>query len=331
MRSSARLAKTSKAAARAFLPAETGAFAGACTAIANEVADGSGFVTIRSLLSRFNAQLVVRPLLVEGMLGKQPGKHHEWMVLVDSERYKLTQIDIEEETFTRPLPSRLRFTVAHELAHSLAFRCSEFGIRLRNPIDTKEARHAVVRSIEGITDRLTTLLLVSEAALRRFFLVDAVRTSATDFSVLGRLAGVSRRALISRLRALTSPELDAFSRYSLNNVALAIAEWTERGAVIRNWPLFARFERNILPAFLLNLVADRVPAAQALLEPSFAPCGGSLNEIETTLRAGTLTSPHAESMKVHCSIESTARSVGTEFFMAVRRTPLTIPVQASQQ
>ena len=43
-------------------------FTEVCTAIGNEIADERGFVSIRDLLRRFNADVIVRPLLVEGML-----------------------------------------------------------------------------------------------------------------------------------------------------------------------------------------------------------------------------------------------------------------------
>jgi hypothetical protein len=262
------------------------------------------------------------------MLATQPGAQSEWAVLVDSERYGITHAEIEEESFHRPLPSRLRFTIAHELAHSLAFRPSDFGIRLKSSVNTADAKKAVVKAIEDITDRLTPLLLLSDAALVRFFKGETVRTAASDLATLARTTGVSRRALIHRLRGLSATQADRVSRYSLNNLAVCIGEWREQHAIIRKWPLFARFERNVLPEFLLELPnQDRLPALYVFREPAFAACGGECSEMQCLMRAGSTGAPRAEPMNVHCSLEPTVRKVGTEFFLVVRKMPLTLPVQ----
>jgi hypothetical protein len=323
------LSKTTRATTQTLSNEEVAAFAQACITIANAVADEHGFVAILKLLKRFHAQLVIRPLLVEGMLATQPGAQSEWAVLVDSEKYGITDADVEQESIRRPLSSRLRFTVAHELAHSLAFRPSDFGIRLRNSVNTDDAKTEVVKAIEDITDRLTPLLLLSETALIQFFTSHPARTSASDLAELAQRTGVSRRALIGRLRGLSQTDADKVSRYSLNNIAVCIGEWRDRHAVIRNWPLFARFDRNVLPEFLLNLPnQDRLPAPIAFPDSSFAPCGGNCSELESVMYAGTVGIPHAQPMAVHCSAEQTARTVGTEFLIVVRKTPLTSPAPA---
>lgn len=317
--------RTTRAAARILSSEEVGAFAQACATIADAAADEDGFVAIHKLLERFHAQMVIRPLLVEGMLATQSGEKNEFAVLVDSEKYRITQSDIEQESSRRPLPSRLRFTVAHELTHSLAFRPSDFGIHLKSSVNTDAAKSAVVRAIEGITDRLTSLLLLPDKALLQFFKSDAVRTAASDFAALGQRAGVSRRALISRLLSLSQTEANKVSRYSLNNIAVCIGEWRERHAVLRNWPMFARFDRNMLPEFLLKLpTEDRLPAPIAFTDASFAPCGGDRDELESVIYTGTEGVPRAESMSVHFSMEQTLRTVGTEFFVVVRKTPLPV-------
>jgi hypothetical protein len=323
------LARTAKAAAPTLSDEDVLAFADACIRIANAIADEHGYVAVRNLLRRFNARLIIRPLLVEGMLAIQPAAQSEWAVLVDSETYGITDADVERECLEYPLPGRLRFTIAHELAHSLAFRPSEFGIKLDRLVNTDGAKDAVVRAIEGITDRLTPLLLLSESALIRFFKADGVRTSASDIAHLRRISGVSRRTLIGRLRALSQVQADKVSRYSLHNLAICIGEWTGQNAVIRKSPVFARFHRNVFPEFLLNLAnQDRLPAYEAFPGgSSFAACGGDLDEIQCVVPAGSPGAPGAESMTVDCSLETTERAVGTEFFIVVRRVPLALPVQ----
>jgi hypothetical protein len=311
---------------------DVAAFAHACARIASEASDAEGFVPLNKLLERFHAQLLIRPLLVEGMLATQGAVQSEWLVLVDSELYGITAVDVEGENAKQPLPSRLRFTVAHELVHSLAFRSSEFGISLRTSINTDDSKAAVVAAIERITDRLTPLLLLPEVALTEFFKRDTVRTSASDFAELGRKAGVSRRTLIGRLRNLSHADANRVSRYSLNNIAICIAEWREKHAVIRSAPAFARYERNIFPEFLLDLPNhDRLPGSLAFSDLAFAPCGGELGEVETELFAGTTGVPRAQKIRVHCSLEQTARTVGTEFYLVVRGLPLAQPARNRAQ
>src|ERR1044072_6979970 len=89
-----------------------------CAAVAESAADISGFVSVQSLLKQFNAALRMRPLLVEGMLAikegdASQGQKSHWLVLVDRERYPVSEEDIANETASKPLPSRLRFTIAH--------------------------------------------------------------------------------------------------------------------------------------------------------------------------------------------------------------------------
>jgi hypothetical protein len=321
------LSRTSRESPIALASADVAAFGQACTRIANEAADAGGFVPVRNLLERFHAQIVVRPLLVEGMLATQPGVQSEWLVLVDSELYQVTKDDFDQENSSRPLSPRLRFTVAHELVHSLAFRTSEFGIRLSTSINNEAPRASVVDAIEGITDSLTPLLLLSESALADFFKSSVVRTSAPDFAELRARTGVSRRTLLGRLRSLSQADANRLSRYSLEDIAICIGEWRERQAVIRASPVFARFARNVFPEFLLRLTnQDRMPASLAFHDASFAPSGGIRNNVETVMLAGTPGAPDAEKMHVHCSYEEADRDSGSEFFVVVRRVPIAQPV-----
>src|SRR5688500_12181998 len=119
-----------------------------CNHISSELSDESGFVGLKRLVARFDAELLVRPLLVEAMLSSTEsasthagtGRRHRWCVLLDKETYDLKSLALSHESSGAPLPPRLRNTVAHELAHSLAFRATEFGVELpkkRNPTKNK--------------------------------------------------------------------------------------------------------------------------------------------------------------------------------------------------
>ena len=81
-------------------PTELQRIASACAAIADEVADDSGFVSMRSLLARFQAHLLIQPMLVEGMLASiqqsngGANGNDRWAVLVDSETYDVDERDV---------------------------------------------------------------------------------------------------------------------------------------------------------------------------------------------------------------------------------------------
>ena len=148
----------------------------ACTAIGDQVADDSGFVSMRRLLARFEARLLIRPMLVEGMLAyiertDEPATGgSQWAVLVDAETYGVNEQDVESESQNRPLPERLRNTIAHELVHTLALRPSEFGISLKLNYQKSNNSGDLVRAIESYTERLSPLLLWSERALKQLLL-----------------------------------------------------------------------------------------------------------------------------------------------------------------
>jgi len=255
------------------------------------------------------------------MLAAVPDENR-WAVLVDSDTYGITDADVALEESARPLPNRLRFTVAHELAHSLAFRPSDFGIRLRNSINTEDAKKAVVEAVERATDRLAPLLLLSERALIDFLKLREQPPTVGDFAEFRLRVGVSREALINRLRALSHTDANGTRGLNaLGNIAICIGEWVDdRVAALRSWPVFFSFDRNIIPAFLMNLShQDRLPARAAFADKSFALCGGDSPEIEVTVPAGTASVPDAEQMRVACSAESITRIPRSKFLLVVRK------------
>lgn len=305
---------------------ELSQFARACVSLGNDVADGSGFVSVRSLLQRFQAEIIIRPLLVEGMLAVTQNSAHgtgqpQWTVLVNSDSHPISFSDLASEAIGEALPSRFRFTVAHELVHSLAFRATEFGIRLKNPIDSDVARQEIVREIERATDQLAPLLLVSARALE-CLLSGGKRPSASEVFHFRRSIGVSRQVLINRFRMLSPADPTcAQARNALKNVGLCLGEWAnEHQATLRSWPVFANFERNIVPRFLLALDSqDFLPAANAISSEALAACGGKSHEAELSVAAGTLQVPDAERIMVRIAMESVARTRGAQFLIMVTR------------
>jgi hypothetical protein len=299
-----------------------------CKAIGNEVTDDSGFVPMRRLLSRFDADLYIRPLLVEGMLasisptaGSSNGKR--WAVLVDGEKYPYESRDVEEERQTRPLSPRLRYTIAHELVHSLAFRASEFRIQLKGRSDTPKSLRDLVNTLERETDQLSPLLLWSEKALRIVLRGRKETFSLYELLEIMEKAGISRYVLVNRLR-LVRPATDTdgflFSP-GLRNLAIGLGVWGPRNAEVKGWPLFCNFDDGIVPSFLLKIPGhERVPAEVLFSDQRFAMLGGSNNPVELETTAGTRAVPDAAKMKVQIALEEGLRKQGEEFLFVVRRT-----------
>jgi len=309
-------------------PSELVRFAEVCTTIGNEVADENGFVPVRKLLARFHANLVIRPLLVEGMLAsteRGSGNNVDasrWAVLLDSETYKISELEVKEESQERPLPSRLRNTIAHELVHSLAFRSSEFGIQLRRQNDSDEGQNALVREIERETERLSPLLLWSEKALGKLLSGRKQSLSVEELHEVCLSIGISRYLLISRLRLLRSNDPNGFlHRDGLKDIAIGMGEWVDgRNAALKGWPLFINFDRNVVPAFLFKLLdQDRLPAKTVFVDETFAMCGGPSNIVEFVSDAGSETVQNATKMKVECSVEQTSKRTGSEFLYVIRK------------
>ena len=295
-----------------------------CKAIGNEVTDDSGFVPMRQLLSRFHAELLIRPLLVEAMLasGSSSNNGGRWIVLVDSEKYPFSTHDVEEERQTRPLPHRMRNSIAHELVHSLAFRPSEFGIRLKARTSTKKSLRELIKAIEGETEQLSPLLLWSEKALGMLLRGRKEALSLLDLVHVLEAACISRYVLVSRLRLL---RLDAdpngfLLSAGLRNLAAGLGVWGARNAYIKGWPLFANFDNGIVPSFLLKVPGhELLPTETLFSDESFAMRGGPNNTVEFETDAGIKDLPNAKKMKVRIEVEEGLRRQGEEFLFVVRR------------
>ena len=299
-----------------------------CKAIGNEVTDESGFVPVRRLLSRFDAELFIRPLLVEGMLasvGQSPTSKNgsRWAVLVDSETYPCSKHDVEEERPTRPLPHRMRNTIAHELVHSLAFRSSEFGIRLKARTDTKESLREFIKSLERETERLSPLLLWSEKALRMMLRERNETLSLFDLLHVLESVGISRYVLVTRLllTRLGADSNEFLFSSGLRNLAVGLGVWGgPKNAYIKGWPLFGNFDDGIVPSFLLQLPGhERLPAETIFVDDTFAMRGGPNNVVELKVDAGTRAVPDAKKMKIQVAVEEGLRKHDEEFLFVVRK------------
>jgi hypothetical protein len=295
-----------------------------CKSIGNQATDNSGFVAVRDLLSRFSADLQIRPLLVEGMLAsvdKAGRTGNRWAVLVDSDTYPYTKKDVEQERSTRPLHYRMRNTIAHELVHALAFRADEFGLHLTLKTDTKESIRAFVEAIEEKTEQFSPLLLWSEKAIEMLLQGRRDSLALADLLYVVENFGVSRYVLINRLRLLRPTDSNGllFSK-GLSDLALGIGVWGVQHIQIKGWPVFVNFDHTNIPSFLWKISGHQsVPAQDLFVDPRFAMLGGPENTIEMETTAGTKEAPNSRKMKVQISVEEGLRKAGEEFLFVVRR------------
>jgi hypothetical protein len=194
-------------------------------------------------------------------------------------------------------------------------------VRLKSQPNNEKKLSELVRAIETETERLSPLLLWSEKALRKLLKGKKEPCTVDELVYVAKTMGISRHILVNRLRMLHPTEPNGF-RYSngLRNVGIGLAEWNNwRTAVLRSWPLFSNFDRNIVPAFFFKLARQDVLAQDVWADESFAMCGGPKNAVEIVIDAGSPNTPDADKMKVRLSFEDCGRKAGTEFLYVVHK------------
>lgn len=279
------------------------------------------------LLEAFRAELIVRPLLVEGMLARLPDKPEglaipRWAVAIDSESNKISHSDILTETAERPLPARVRNTIAHELAHSLAFRTSELGVHLSLRKADEASERDFVAEIEKETETLSPYLLITGSALRLFL---HGRKDAVDANELARFArglAVSREILVSRLNTLPGPDGEDFrERRGLSNLGAGIGYWDEDGrAHLQEWPTFSNFARGLPPTFFALLSASRcrdVAVTDLVTDTEFHLLGGKCDKTIFDTSVSIKPIKGQQRMRVTLSAETTSRRPGARFLFAI--------------
>ena len=300
-----------------------------CNHIAREISDADGFVSVRRLVERFGATLIIRPLLVEGMLASSEQSSesmnyencHQWCILLDRETHEVGDREITAERFGSPLSARMRNTVAHELAHSLAFRSTEFGVEFPRNFTSQKSKQAFVEKIERETEKLSPLLLLTDTLLDRLFSTEKELVSVQDLCSVIRNAGVSRYVFVNRVQLLTMVDPKRLrSRRCLSNIAIGIGQWTsESNANLKVWPLFSNFEGGKVPGFLFKLQLRISLAANSIFaDPAFHLCGGDLNTTDLEVPAGTPRNPATLKLPIRFAVETVPRKNGNEFLFLVQ-------------
>ena len=297
-----------------------------CVEEAEKLAQSDGFVSVDAIARRFQAEIIVRPLLVEAMLASLTpealagqGSSPQWVVLIDSERFPVTAEDIRDESSARPLPVRLRNSVAHEIVHSLTFRGGEFGFTFLRSRKKGEEKNAFIQRVEKETEELSPLLLVPQSIIAAQ--CREPELSIENLCVLRSQCGISRDVLINRLCLLSKHDPEDI-RYGtcLDNIAVGRGEWiNESEARLASWPLYSHFDRGLIPNVVTAIRQKRGMLAVEVTDDSsfWLNGGGSCNaEFEDSESRYQLSYSRT---KIRFSVEQTDRRAGTSFLFLIRK------------
>jgi hypothetical protein len=247
--------------------------------------------------------------------------HRQWLVLIDSDKYPLKHDAVAIESVGRSLPERARFTIAHELAHSLAYRSTEFGAELQLAAAINQSSGDFVEKVEGLTDGLVPLLLWPESRVGAFLREPGFPLSIERLVAVRHQQGISRPVIITRLRRMIEPRRGGAVEQPANrNVGIGIGEWeSENTAILRKWPTFVNFDQNILPEVFLRLrKEDRLPATSVFPDKNFLLCGGSAVVAKYVCNSGLDVADSKFPMSVEVTVESGSRKPGASFLFCVR-------------
>lgn len=289
-----------------------------CLETSAKAVDGDGFVPVRKLVETFGAEIEARPLLVEAMIAAPKTNGAKWKVLLDANSSRFEQAAYDNENSQTPLGTRLRFSVAHELGHILAFRPDNFGVRLREREKGKN-HDGLVDRLEKETDGLSPLLLIADSALAAE--CGGGRWRLAQIIAARKRWAVSREALISRLSLLHSIDAQGLRyRSALRGIGLGLAEWqsAEKLALLE-WPNpFMNFDGGLWPEFLLGEKGHRgTRAAAAFSGATFCLNGGRELAAEATVHAGTTANPRTDLLQLRLEFEDVPRRKGAKCLFLV--------------
>lgn len=293
-----------------------------CSWKASLAAEGNGFVPMRNLAQQLGARIEARPLLVEACVatdGNAKNGCSPWVVLVDSERFKISNSQIDEESSQRPLRSRLRTTIAHELLHVLTLTSGGDNPKSHQVRRKGETTKEYITRIESLTERLTPLLLIPESEVDG--LSSKLDISFADFLSTRKKCAVSREMLISRFSLLSHQDQRRFSG-GLQNIALGMAQRSG----VNTWelkprPLFHNFHLNRLPWFLAKLDKGvAVQTSRLTNDATFLLNGGGDAEIDLPGNAPGQKLDYMK-MRVRLTVEPIQRGREHPFLFFVQKLP----------
>jgi hypothetical protein len=279
--------------------------------ISEKSADAQGYVPVHRLAESFQAEIEFRPLLVEGVIARPKDTGGRWKVFIDSETHARTTESLAGETSANPLPSRLRNTLAHELAHTLAFRSEEFKIEI------KGSREEFVEQLERETENLSPVLLLPYSEIQKLC---AENLRIENLVAFRKAHAVSNEVLVQRFEMLRRLENHALQfAPALTNIAIGTGEWKNSDTpVLSSWPVFSKFS-GLIPFLLTQLKNKQGPSlADSFKDADFVANAGTAYSSRASIDAGTSQNPSGDHMPVEIQIEETVKTAGTKFLWVLK-------------
>ena len=293
-----------------------------CSTMANKAARGADFIRVSDLAHAFRVDIEARPLLVEGLIARpkstttNTGEKTRWKILIDEDLFAVETAEIYAESASAPLPERLRFTIAHELAHTLTFRADDLSLDLGGARGSGEA---LVDKLESEANTLAPLLLVSDDSLASESKQQSPFNLRRLLYARARWA-ISRTVLVSRFNILRRHDpLGLYTTRAFSRMLLGVGEWkNSTNATLLSWPLFVNFGDHLLPEFASRLINRASCSLDEIVESATGPLSGDNVDVFTaTCLAGTPRNPASEKVKFSVEIEKVEQKSGNQFLFRV--------------
>lgn len=282
-----------------------------------------GYISISDLAEAFNVQIYGRPLIVEGLIArpiksdKSESAEKSWKVFFDTERYGVSTEGVSNDCEATPIPERLRFTLAHEIAHTLSFRADDFGIDSTSKRGSKDT----VSQLEAEANFMAPLLLVSEKYLD-FYISAISEFGINELIELKSKMALSREVLISKLASLRQRDtIGLLNRNLIRGTILGIGVWkSTTNAQLMGWPLLLNFENSLIPEFIHRIRNGNVCNLTEILPFMSSPAERDVWKFENDYKCGTQKNPSLESSTFTMEIETVSKKKGNTFFFKLAPT-----------
>jgi hypothetical protein len=243
-----------------------------CINLANDVASPTGFVPVRKLVERLNAEVIFRSLLVEAMITVNSSPSEgcaDWKILLDIDRFKRDSEIYPVESDDCKMSNRCRNTIAHELLHTFAFKQENNKFVPRLYEWQQQSGTKTVNYLEKEAENLSSVLLIPSESIFEFLNRNRHQLEFIHLLEWYRGYGVSREIFINRIKFLRNHMFDHALGYGcLKNIMIGIGQWSSSGeAQLNTWPVFANFEKNFAPQFLIESKRNRERSMKVTLPP----------------------------------------------------------------
>lgn len=281
--------------------------------LSERAADETGFVALTALAREVQADLKFRPLLVEGVAAQPKSRDGRWLIMIDNETHRVTDDMLAQESAARPLGSRVRNTVAHELAHALGPRYEEAAGHSDRP------RDEIVAVLEKETEQLSPALLIPRRAIEALLKARREPLAIEELVAAKTRWAVSAKVFVKRLDLILQ-ETDSPLRHNtrLENVIIGAGEWlgVDRVELL---PMPFKGQLGLIPEFAALLRGRRkIAVAEYFPSPDFYLNGGADASTVAQVWLGTSGSPQSERANIEIVVEAGPRRAGESFLWLAR-------------